>query len=216
MIRTLHSLSKLASGVLLAGALAGCGLLAAGRAPAPSLFTLQPVFASEAAGGPRGAPAEPAPAIVIAPPGARPGFEGARMAYVTRAYELRYFARHQWVEPPARLLAPLLAAALERGGRFRPVQAHTGIAPVLRLDTEIVALQQEFDVRPSQLRFAVRAQLVDAAAGRVLGTTEIEAVEPAGSDDPYAGVVAANRAVARVLEQLAAWCEAQSPRRAGS
>lgn len=134
------------------------------------------------------------------------------MAYVTRAFELRYFTRHQWVEPPARLLPPLLVLALERGGRFRPVQARSGVVPALRLETEIVALQQEFDVRPSQLRFGLRVQLVDAAAGQPIAEAALEALEPAASEDPYGGVVAANRAVARVLEQLAAWCDAQAPR----
>ncbi len=204
----LRSSSKLVPCALLAGALVGCALLAPDRAPAPGLYTLQPVFAS--AGLP--AAGEEAPAIAIAPPGARPGLEGPQMAFVTRAYELRYFARHQWVEPPARLLAPLLVLALERQGRLRPVQGRAGVASALWLETEIVALQQEFELRPSQLRFGLRAQLSDAAAGRVIAKTQLEAVEPAASDDPYAGVVAANRAVARVLEELATWCDAQAPR----
>jgi cholesterol transport system auxiliary component len=33
-----------------------------------------------------------------------------------------------------------------------------------------------------------------------------EAVEGAPSDDPYGGVVAANRAVDRVLDEIAKWC----------
>lgn len=200
----LRPLTKLLPFALLA-ALAGCALLSPAPAPEPSTFTLQPVFAS--AGAP--ATGEAPPAISIAPTAARPGLEGPRMAYVTRAYELRYFARHQWVEPPARLLAPLIVEVLERHGRLRPVLGRAGADSTLWLETEIVALQQEFDVRPSRLRFGLRAQLFDAAAGHVLAQTQLEAVEPAASDDPYAGVVAANLAVARVLEELAAWCEAQ-------
>lgn len=202
------SLPKLAPCALLAAALAGCSMAMPTPAPAPSLFTLQPVFASEAA-PPAG---DDAPPIAISPSKAGPGFDGRRMAYVTRPYELRYFARNEWVEPPARLLTPLLALALERGGRLRPVQRLGATAPALRLETELVTLQQEFDVSPSQLRFRLRARLVDAAIGRVIATTALEAVEPAPSDDPYGGVVAANRAVERVLEQLATWCADQVPR----
>ena len=95
------------------------------------------------------------------------------------------------------MLAPLLELALERAGRLRPVASGQGVASALRLETEIVVLQQEFDTQPSRLRFRLRAQLLDPAAGRVLATTELEALEPAESDDPYGGVVAANRAVAR-------------------
>lgn len=200
------SFAKLVSPALLAAALSGCALFA--RAPAPSLFTLQPELTTAVTATPPGGPA----AIAIAPPVARPGLDGPRMAYVTRPYELRYFARHQWVEPPARLLAPLLVLALERGGQLRPVQAHAGVTPALRLETELVALQQEFDVSPSRLRFALRAQLVDTEAERVIASTDLETTEPAGSEDPYGGVVAANRAVARVLEQLAGWCETEVSR----
>lgn len=183
--------------------LAGCALLAP-REPAPSLFTLEPELAGSAAP----APVAGAPELGIATPSARPGFDEAGMAYVTRAYEIRYFARHRWVEPPARLLAPLLARTLERAGQ-RPVPAGQGLAPRLRLETGIETLQQEFTAQPSQLRFALRAQLVDAVEQRVLAARTFEAVEPAPAEDPYGGVVAANRAVARVLEELAAWCAAR-------
>lgn len=198
------SLPRRALAGLLAGALAGCSLLAPTRAPTPRLFTLQPSFPM--ADGPAEAAAPRT--IAISPPSARPGFEGPRMAYVTRAYEIQYFATHEWVEPPARLLAPLLRLALARGGRLRVVEASQVEPPALRLETEVVALQQEFTVRPSQLRFALRARLDDGATGRLVAETELEITEPADSEDPYGGVVAANRAVGRVLEELAAWCAA--------
>ena len=202
------SISKLVPCVLLGIVAAGCSLLPTTPSPAPSLFTLQPIFSSEAAGP----PSDAAPAIEIASPGARAGFDGPRMAYVTRPFELHYFARHQWVEPPVRLLKPLIELALERAGRLRPVLNGSGVVPALRLETEIVVLQQEFDVRPSRLRFGLRARLLEPMAGRVIAKTELEVLEPTESDDPYGGVVAANRAIARVLEQLAAWCDAQTPR----
>lgn len=182
----------------------GCSLLPGKPAPAPRHFTLQPMLSTGASGEQHPAAA---PAILVSPPTARSGFEGRQMAYVSRPFELRYFARHRWVEPPARLLEPLIAKALERTGRFRPVASGALVEPALRLETEIVSLQQEFDERPSRLRFVLAARLVDPRAGRLVATTELEALEPADSDDAYGGVVAANRAVARVLEALAAWCE---------
>lgn len=201
----LESISRLAAAGLVAVLAAGCSLIPARPSPTPSLFLLRPDFSSEAPP----APSSPLPTIAIAPPTAQPGFDGPRMAYVSRPFELRYFARHRWVEAPARMLEPLLERALERAGRLRPIASGRGGVAALRLETEIVVLQQEFDVRPSRLRFRLRARLIDAAAGGVLATTELEALEPAQSEDPYGGVVAANRAVARVLEALAAWCDAQ-------
>ena len=194
------------SAAALAFALAGCTVLGLARTEAPILFTLE--AASDGAPQ-RGAAAQ---AILVAAPVARPGYDGARMAYVTRAFEVQFFARHEWVAPPGQMLAPLLVEALERGGRFRAVQSPADVAPAFRLETEIIALQQEFTLQPSQTRFALRAELVDVAERRVVAAEEFEAVEPAPSDGPYGGVVAANHAVARVLGDLAKWCEAHAPR----
>ena len=200
MIGGKPSLSKLAPLALLALTLAGCTLLSPPGAAPPSLFTLSPGLESVP---PRDLAAQ---TIEIAPPGARPGLDGSRMAYVTRPYEIQYFSRHQWVEPPARLLAPLLREALERDGRFQAAQSGESVAPALRLETEIVALQQEFSAHPSQVRFTLRARLIDGLERRVLATAKFEAVEPSPSEDPYGGVIAANRSVARVLDEVAKWC----------
>lgn len=199
MIEATRSLPRTAALAALAVALAGCALFAS-PGPAPSLFALDVPSAGASAGS------AAAQAIEVAPPSARAGFDGSRMAYVTRPYELNYFARHQWVEPPARMLAPLLAEALERDGRFEATQGGANLSASLRLETEIVALQQEFTAHPSQVRFTLRARLLDLAKRRVVASSAFEAVEPAPSDDPYGGVIAANRAAARVLDEVASWC----------
>jgi cholesterol transport system auxiliary component len=180
--------------------LAACVSLPAQKPEAVELYALDVEF---------GEPPGPgtAPAIAVPAPRAAPGLDGPRLVYVRRPHELRHYARADWVEPPARMVGPLLVRALERTGRFQAVVAAPGGAAAgLRLDTEIVHLQQEFTETPSRVRFALRAQLVDVAAGRVLGTRELEAVETAPSDDAYGGVQAANRAVRRVLEEAASWC----------
>ena len=56
------------------------------------------------------------------------------------------------------------------------------------------------------MRFTLRAYLVEDKTRRVLAWREFEAAVPAASENPYAGVVAANRAVQSVLEDLAAFC----------
>ncbi len=145
--------------------------------------------------------------LAVSPPRAQPGFDTDRMVYVQRPYEIEYFADNRWAEPPARMLAPLLAQALERSGAFRAVvQAPSAVAADLRLDTELVRLQQDFSTRPSRIELTLRAQLVDLRHGRSLATREFDVTEPAPHDDPYGGVVAANQAVARMLGQLVAFC----------
>jgi len=207
MIEAGRSLLKAAGLAALGVTLAGCALLASPVEAPPSLFALDPPHASAR-------PREVAAQLIdVAPTGARAGFDGPRMVYVTRPYELNFFARHQWVETPAQMLAPLLAEALLRDGRFDPVQGGENLGAALRLETEIVALQQEFGAQPSQVRFTLRARLLDVAQRSVMASAAFEAVEAAPSDDPYGGVIAANRAVARVLDEVATWCGETATRR---
>jgi cholesterol transport system auxiliary component len=190
---------------IVALALGGCALFQT-RGDPPRLYALEAAPSATAAGTGAGGPT-----LLVSEPRARAGFDTPAMIYVRRTHELESFAKSRWVDSPARMLAPLLVHALEGGGRFQAVVlAPGGVAASVRLDTEIESLVQEFTVRPSRVRFALRARLVDLAARRVLATRAFEAVEEAPSDDPYGGVVAANRAAARVLGELSAWCGAEA------
>jgi cholesterol transport system auxiliary component len=105
------------------------------------------------------------------------------------------------------MLAPLLAQALEQSGGFRAVVQSPSLATAqLRLDTELVRLQQDFSARPSRVQLTLRAQLIDTDTRRVLAAAEFDESEAAPTDDPYGGVIAANRALARLLERVAAFC----------
>jgi cholesterol transport system auxiliary component len=189
--------------VLFVPLLAACAALQPAAAPAVQRYRL-------ALPAPTPVPATAVgPVLVVDPPAAAPGLQGRGMAYVRRPYQIDYFARHGWVDPPARMLEPLLVQALQRQAGFRTVPAGLGVAGDLRLETRILRLQQEFTVHPSRERLALRAWLIDARSGRVLADRVFEALEPAPGNDPYSGVQAANRAVAKVLAQLAAFCRAQ-------
>lgn len=191
--------------IALVGALpllcSGCAVLQPVHKEPPSLFTLEASFES-----PKVRDALPQP-LVIGVPQARPGFDTVRIVYVSKTYEIRFFAKSQWVDTPARMLAPLLIQALGATGRLQPVRSGVGVSANLRLETEIMALQQEFTVVPSRVRFALRAQLVDIGQHVVVATTDLESVQQSASDDPYGGVVAANQAVDHLLRDLARWCE---------
>ena len=145
--------------------------------------------------------------MIVNPPTAAAGFDSQRIIYVRETHKLEYFAHSEWVDPPARMLTPLLVAAVESTGAFRAVVlTPSAAAGDLRLDTEIIRLQHEFLTQPSRVRFTLRAYLVDDKTRRVLAWREFDAVVPAASENPYGGVVAANRAVQTVLEDLAAFC----------
>ncbi|HMA31520.1 MAG TPA: hypothetical protein VKT00_06885, partial [Casimicrobiaceae bacterium] len=83
----------------------------------------------------------------------------------------------------------------------------------VRLDTEIVRLEQDFTVHPSRVEFTLRAQLVDVSERRVIATKVFDEVENAPQENADGGVVAANEALQRLLAQVADFCIAEAPRR---
>lgn len=194
----------------LLAALLGCSPLRL-ETPTPALYALgsQPAVGGEA----RAIPQQPAvaadgmPTLVISLPRAAAGYDSQRMIYLRQPYELQYFARSQWVDTPARMLQPLIAAAVGRSGKFRAVvPMPASVAGDYRLETELLQLQQEFLSRPSRVRLSLRATITEMATRRVVAWRQFDALVPATTDDPYGGVVATNRAVDEVLEQLAAFC----------
>ena len=158
---------------------------------------------------PRGVanPGETAPTLVINPPRAAAGFDSQRIIYTRESHRLEYFAHNEWIDTPARMLAPLIVAAVSNAGTFRAVVPTPSLAAGdIKLDTEIVRLQQVFGSAPSRVQFTLRAYLVDSASRRVLAWREFDETVAAASDDPRGGVEAANRAVQNVLRALTGLC----------
>jgi cholesterol transport system auxiliary component len=195
-------LRALALGALLAAALAGCaGLPGTGAGAEVQTFVLSPRQASAPAVAGNG------PVLVVSPPQAQPGYDTPRMVYTKRVHELEYFAHSQWADVPTAMLGPVLVNALSASGRFRAVMGGpANVSGDLRLDIEIVSLQQEFDTTPSHARVSLRAQLIDLENRDVLATRTFEAVQAAPSEDPYGGVVAINQALEQLLDQLVRFC----------
>ncbi|MCU0973874.1 MAG: ABC-type transport auxiliary lipoprotein family protein [Burkholderiales bacterium] len=194
--------------VMMAILLGGCAGLSPKPVPDPNLHVLA-----------AGQAATPAPAmrtlvLEVSAPRASPGFDTPRMVYVQRPYELDHFANNRWADAPARMLGPLLTQALEQSGGFRTVvQAPTAVPADVRVNTELIRLQQNFSMRPSRAEVELRVQLVDARARRVLATRVFEETETAPSDDAYGGVAGANAALARVLVQVVDFCFAETANR---
>jgi cholesterol transport system auxiliary component len=60
------------------------------------------------------------------------------------------------------------------------------------------------------VELALRLQLTDVRTKRVLASRSFDESENAPSDDPYGGVIAANAALQRILEQVADFCVVES------
>ncbi|MFO1219941.1 MAG: ABC-type transport auxiliary lipoprotein family protein [Burkholderiaceae bacterium] len=183
-----------------ASGLGGCSLWPQAAADEPTLHLLD-ARAQVAAAAPRDI------VLAVSAPRAAAGIDTPAMLYLRKGHAIEHYATHRWADTPARMLAPLLVRALEDTRAFRAVvAAGDGVPAALRLDTEIVQLRQSFLAGPSRAELTLRAQLIDAAARRVIATRYVEAAQPAASDDAPGGVAAANAATAAALAQLAAWC----------
>ena len=153
------------------------------------------------------APARPRTTLVVNLPRAAPGYDTVRIAYVSRPLQIDYFAHSQWVDTPSNMLAPMMVRAIGRTGAFHAVLGvPTSAVGQLRLESELVRLQQDFTATPSQVRLTLHATLVDVATRRVIASREFDARVPASTDDPYGGVTAAQQAASQVVAALAAFC----------
>ena len=201
-----HSLTqpgRLAAGALVLTLLAACGALERSDESPPVFYALDGnPQASQAPANARPPPS--APTLLISKPQAAPGFTSRRIIYVRAPHQPEHFANSEWIDTPPRMLAPLLAPALEGSGAFRAiVLAPSATASELRLDVSIVRLQQEFFTSPSQARLTLRAYLVDNKTRQVLAWREFDETVAAPQDSPYGGVIAANAALRKVLDALA-------------
>lgn len=183
------------------------GTLLPKPAQPPARFTLE--SAAPAATLPT--PTAGAPTLTVDLPRAAPGHDSRRMLYRRSPQAMESFAFHEWVEPPARMLAPLLVRALQDSGAFGAVLlAPSAAAGAWRLETESLQLQQDFTRQPSRVRLALRAVLLDSATRHVLAWRTFEVQVEATSDDPVAGAVAAQAAAQQLSLAVAAFCAGQA------
>ena len=178
--------------------------------PKPEPVTIDQYVLEYTPGKPATESVDDLPVLVITAPRAHGGYDTHRIAYMKQEFGLRYYTRSRWADTPARMLAPLTADAMQASGQFQAMYATPGsIAADYRLDTELVRFHQDFTRQPSVVHITMRAQLVDLRESRVVGTQQFDIIEPATTDDSYGGVVAANKAVSRLLNELAQFCVRQ-------
>jgi len=185
---------------------AACSVL-----PKPTPVTIEQ-YVLEYAPAAAAVKADDLPLLLVTTPDAHGGYDTRRIAYLQQAYSLRYYTRGRWADTPARMLAPLIADAAQATGQFQAVHKPPGsLSAGLRLDTELVRFHQDFTRQPSAMRITLRAQLIDIRKNNVIATRQFDMTEPADSDDTYGGVVAANRAIAGLLDELTQFCIANRP-----
>jgi cholesterol transport system auxiliary component len=176
-----------------------CSMPGRSQQTAKQFFVLQDQGVSIPVPGPV---SKPCFSLRITTPGSAAGLNTARMAYSTEPNRLDYFAYHEWIAPPAKMIASLMESRLQAAGLLRAVMVGSpDVRTDLRLDSEIQVFQQDFTADGDHLNLAIRVNLVGVEARTLLGSETFNYHEPAGGN-AEAGVEAANRAVDRFLDDL--------------
>ena len=142
--------------------------------------------------------------LLVMTPTAAPGYQTAAMIYVLSPYELDAYTNNRWVASPAQMVMPMLVQALRDTGYFYAVVSppFSGVTN-LRLDTQILKLEQEFLLPISRIRFVMQASLLSNVSNRVVASRRFEVVIPSPQNNAYSGVLAANRAAKIMMQQVA-------------
>lgn len=141
--------------------------------------------------------------VLVLVPETVPAYATPRMAYSVQKYQIAYFSQNEWVAPPAQMIQPLIVETLRRTHYFSEVLPSPYFGQhTFSLRTEIIELKQDFSSGPGVLRLTMRCYLRREATNQVVATKELLAEELLSERNPYAGVVAANEAMGRLLREL--------------
>ncbi|STY29793.1 ABC transporter auxiliary component [Legionella wadsworthii] len=133
--------------------------------------------------------------LLVTAPDAAAGYQTDQMLYIKKPFELEPFVKNAWVNSPADMLYPLIIQSLQSTNLFKAVTSNAyTLGANYRLDTQLLALQQNFLKKPSVLEFSVKVVLTHVSDNKVLGSKIFNLKIPCPSDTPYGGVIAANKA----------------------
>jgi cholesterol transport system auxiliary component len=150
--------------------------------------------------------------LLVSFPAASSGYQTASMVYVQTPYQLNSFANNRWVASPATMIMPLIAQQIRDTAYFKAVVTppFSGVTNY-RLDTQLLALQQEFMRPTSFVRLKMQVTLVSNRTGRVVSSRRFQVMVSAPGNNPYSGVLAANKA-SNIMSQRVARFVVQSIR----
>lgn len=145
--------------------------------------------------------------LMVTMPSTTPVYNTKEMAYTTYPHQIAYFANNSWADTPSNMLQALIVQTLQNTHYYRSVVAAPFPAHYdLILHTALVKLQQDFTRQPSVIRLTLQAELISANTNQVISSKAFTIVRPAPRNDPYGGVIAANRAASDLMRQLVNFC----------
>jgi len=135
---------------------------------------------------------------------ADPGFNTSKMLYVNIPYKLKAFANNAWVAPPAAMLLPMLVNSLQQTHHYKAVMTapYSGVANEVLL-VRLMKLQQEFLRPTSQERLELSVTVLNGKTNAIIKNKSFQSVISAPTNDPYGGVLAANKAAQSLMQKIA-------------
>jgi len=189
-------------------ALTACSLPGPAQQTAKQYFVLQDQGVSTPAPG---AVSKPCFSLRITTPASAAGLNTTRMAYRTEPNRLDYFAYHEWIAPPEKMIASLMESRLQATGLFSAVMVGSpDVRTDLRLDSEVQVLQQEFTGDGYTYNLAIRVNLVEVKTKTLLASQTFSYFDRAEGNNAEAGVATANLLANRFLDDLSAFLSTSS------
>lgn len=149
--------------------------------------------------------------LLVKTPNASPAFDTGQIAYTSKPFQLDYFAKNYWVNTPAQMLLPLMVQSLQNTHYFKAITTSAFYNHYdLILTTQLIEFKQDFLLKPSQFRLSLQSQLISNKDQTIIATKVFKVSEAAIEDTPYGGVIAANRAVTKLLDKLSKFCLANT------
>ena len=144
--------------------------------------------------------------LLVLVPETLPAYATTQMAYSTEPHQIAYFSKNEWAETPSQMIQPLIVKTLRNTHYFSEVLSPPYFGRrTFALRISILELEQDFASEPAMLQLAIRVDLSREATNQVIATKELSVREPMSQRNAYAGVVAANEALPKLLRELAAF-----------
>lgn len=144
--------------------------------------------------------------LLVTQPSADPGYQSEEIVYVNKEFQLNHYSKNVWVAPPSQLLLPLLVESLRNTNYFHAVVSPPYVGDTdLRLETQLLKLQQEFFSKRSHVRLSLQVNLINNHTNKIISTRTFNSIMEARTMGPYGGVVAANQATEALMQQITAF-----------
>lgn len=141
--------------------------------------------------------------ITVMPVLAASGFDTSNMLYEEKPYLLSSFVQNAWIAPPAALITPILAQALQETGFATVITGPSVSNTDYLLNTTLISLYQDFTVNPSVIVLNLDATLINNTTNQVVADKTFHFRVNTKENTPYGGVLAANAAVGNAVTAIA-------------